>query len=510
MSAIDELARILKKDRNIGTDYTGTVTKVEGDVAYVQFAGADINDTPAKMSVSCKKGDTVRIRVNKGKAWITGNDTAPPTDDAYAKESKIVLSKEIAKTNTKVRVVENVATEANKIAGNTDQYFWHTETGEDTGAHLTEIPQEEFLADPENGGGNLLVRSNGIAVRDGLTELAQFGLDGIKFKDPQNIEMVNIDTGGDTTLISFSKFFTGSIDAGASKVHTIDSPYTVDVSSCLCRIELWEDDIYKGMEGIGPFQWDTDYSSSQLSGEIQFSFSGTTHEITVTRPSTSTATDATYELTFMWSAYIYKATMTFGHRRSGKIKGAFSSTFGDDLEARYSNQFVIGSYNKNESTDLFEVGNGTDSTRKNAFSVSSNGTITASGRVICEGVTSATPVRVASYNIGSKLFRLLNTPFEPFRVTAYEILDGLIYFSAEIYINGAFVSNYMYSIGSVYSTYRPKVAMSGTGHSTDGSFNPKGLVSWVIETDGIVKISLQSADGPYVFISGMYMYKEYT
>lgn len=428
-----------------------------------------------------------------------------------------------------VERVERKLSEVGGIAGNTNQYFWHMETGTDTGAHITEVPQEEW-DDPNSqnyhSGGNLLVRSNGIAVRDGLTELAQFGQsvilgqngdvqadissEGIKFKDPQNIEMVNIDTGGDTSLVSFSKFFTDSIDAGASKVHTIDSPYTVDVNSCQCRIELWEDDIYKGMEQIGPFQWDTDYSSSQLSGEIQFSFNGTTHEITVTRPSTSTATDATYELTFMWSAYIYQATMTFGHRRSGKSKGAFSSTFGDDLEAKYRNQFVVGRYNKNESSNLFEVGNGTDSNRKNAFSVSSLGEITADGRVTCEGVTSVTPVRVASYDIGSKFFRLLNTPFEPVWVTAYEILDGLIYFAVEIYINGTFISNHMYSIGSVYSTYRPMHWIAGTGHCTDGNFYPTGLASWVIETDGTVKIMLQATGGPYVYMSGMYKYKEYT
>lgn len=67
------------------------------------------------------------------------------------------------------------ALNANQIASNTNQYFWHTETGDDTGAHITEKTQEEFLADPQNGGGNLLARSNGMAVRDGLTEVASFG-----------------------------------------------------------------------------------------------------------------------------------------------------------------------------------------------------------------------------------------------------------------------------------------------------------------------------------------------
>lgn len=80
-----------------------------------------------------------------------------------------------------------------KIAGNTNQYFWHTETGTDTGAHITEVPQEEW--DDPNGqnyhsGGNLLARSNGIAVRDGLTELATFGVNGATIGSDGDFRMV--------------------------------------------------------------------------------------------------------------------------------------------------------------------------------------------------------------------------------------------------------------------------------------------------------------------------------
>ena len=83
-----------------------------------------------------------------------------------------------------IKAEDNITLESKKpiydIAANTDQYFWHTETGTDTGAHITEIPKEDFLDDPANGGGNLLARSNGIAVRDGLTELARFGANGLQ------------------------------------------------------------------------------------------------------------------------------------------------------------------------------------------------------------------------------------------------------------------------------------------------------------------------------------------
>ena len=70
-----------------------------------------------------------------------------------------------------------------QIASDTEQHFWTTETGTDTGSHITEKTQDAFLANPQNGGANLLARSNGIAIRDGLTELASFSADGITFDD---------------------------------------------------------------------------------------------------------------------------------------------------------------------------------------------------------------------------------------------------------------------------------------------------------------------------------------
>lgn len=75
---------------------------------------------------------------------------------------------------------QETADNAQAIAGTTAQYFWFLEeigsvpAGVGTGAHITNVTKEEFLNNPANGGGNLLARSNGIAIRDGLTELAYF------------------------------------------------------------------------------------------------------------------------------------------------------------------------------------------------------------------------------------------------------------------------------------------------------------------------------------------------
>lgn len=155
-------------------DTPATVLRTDGDTLWVHIPGG-VDETPIKKTIDAKRGDVIQVRVGGGTAWATGNQTAPPTDDTKAKavEAKTTVIEKVVNT------VKNVAEKAYKIAGNTDQYFWVTETGTDTGAHITEIPKEDFLADPDNGGGNFLARTNGIAIRDGMAELATFSSSGL-------------------------------------------------------------------------------------------------------------------------------------------------------------------------------------------------------------------------------------------------------------------------------------------------------------------------------------------
>ncbi|CAJ0600738.1 unnamed protein product [Cylicocyclus nassatus] len=62
---------------------------------------------------------------------------------------------------------------------------------------------------------------------------------------------------------------------------------------------------------------------------------------------------------------------------STKAKGAYSFAGGYSTEAPYSSMMAIGKYNAPNEGDLFEVGNGTYSGKKNAFAVNENGTATA-------------------------------------------------------------------------------------------------------------------------------------
>lgn len=69
-------------------------------------------------------------------------------------------------------------TENAKSASDTNQYFWFKSSGADAGAHITEIPKDQFIASPR--GNNLRTSSNRLAIRNELTELATFSTDGVQ------------------------------------------------------------------------------------------------------------------------------------------------------------------------------------------------------------------------------------------------------------------------------------------------------------------------------------------
>lgn len=88
------------QDRKKQTAYDtpATVTRIEGDTAWVHINGG-VSETPVKLTISAKVGDTVQVRVGGGTAWLVGNQTAPPTDDTVA-DKAIEKAEEAGKTAT--------------------------------------------------------------------------------------------------------------------------------------------------------------------------------------------------------------------------------------------------------------------------------------------------------------------------------------------------------------------------------------------------------------------------
>lgn len=71
------------KKKTTAYDTMAEVVRVEGNTAWVHINGG-VTETPAEMTISCQKGDIVRVRVANGSAYLIGNNTAPPTDDTTA------------------------------------------------------------------------------------------------------------------------------------------------------------------------------------------------------------------------------------------------------------------------------------------------------------------------------------------------------------------------------------------------------------------------------------------
>lgn len=66
-------------------DRTAKVVRVdeEAGIAWVHFPGG-VDETPVNLTIAATAGDTVQVRSGGGKAWLTGNASAPPTDDTIA------------------------------------------------------------------------------------------------------------------------------------------------------------------------------------------------------------------------------------------------------------------------------------------------------------------------------------------------------------------------------------------------------------------------------------------
>lgn len=187
---------------------------------YTKAIGATVDTTPVITGTYGEKGDT-GAKGDQGNKGDTGVGVSSVQPEYYLSTSASSLSGgswstaltyvsgKYIWTRDKVTYSDNTsnystaiyngaltsacanAQSALQIANDTAQYFWFTSSGSDTGAHISEKTQAEFVANPS--GGNLLARSNGIAVRDGLEELATFGADGLRIgRDTErNIKITN-------------------------------------------------------------------------------------------------------------------------------------------------------------------------------------------------------------------------------------------------------------------------------------------------------------------------------
>ena len=84
---IKDIARARNRKTTSAYDVAATVTRIEDGIAWVHIDGG-VDETPVKLTVAAHEGDVVQVRVGGGTAWLTGNGSRPPTDDALAGVAK--------------------------------------------------------------------------------------------------------------------------------------------------------------------------------------------------------------------------------------------------------------------------------------------------------------------------------------------------------------------------------------------------------------------------------------
>ena len=170
---IKEIASAMKESKTKPYDTVAKVLRVDEKTAYVHIDGG-ADETPAQMAINCKTGDTVKIRVSGGKAWLTGNITAPPTDDSIAiKANKTATKVKKSYENFKDVTEENFSSqedkivEAAKVATNFMKYI------EGLGLVVGDMRGNTL-------GQNALLDANGMCVRNNNSEIVRFGITDIK------------------------------------------------------------------------------------------------------------------------------------------------------------------------------------------------------------------------------------------------------------------------------------------------------------------------------------------
>ena len=110
---VKQLLRAIVEQQKKGTraiDTQAEVKRVEGNTIWVHIPGG-VDETPVRKTISAKKGDKVQVRVAGGRAWATGNETSPPTDDTAAKAA----GRKATEARVKAEAAEELATDAKKI-----------------------------------------------------------------------------------------------------------------------------------------------------------------------------------------------------------------------------------------------------------------------------------------------------------------------------------------------------------------------------------------------------------
>ena len=419
-----ELAKVLRTTNKGTTPYdtTAEVVRIEDMTAWVHIPGG-VDETPVALTISAEVGDTVQIRVAGGSAWITGNRSKPPTDDttavrargaAIAAQTTADEAQETAESAEATAASARArASSALEIAEGTNEHFWH----DNTGAHITEVTQEEWNepTDPNyHSGGNTLITTQGMAIRKGLVNLAEFGAAGATIGvSGAQIAHLGYGEGNAQSGTAIAPYYT--LGTRKTTASAYDSTSTYDVGDlciydgavyvCVVKIavaEPWTD--YHWKRDIGNYSVAmgnnvvASGSCSHAEGNGTIANGWLAHaegERALAAGSCSHA-EGGYTIAANFNSHAegystYAGSYAHAEGHSSEASGYASHAQNQGTTASYNFQTTIGQFNDNQNDTALEIGNGTaDNARSNALTVDWQGNVKAAGTITSEN--HATPI----------------------------------------------------------------------------------------------------------------------
>ena len=333
--------------------------------------------TDFQFTYSGSAADTVQIANLKIEAGALATPWRASLEEVEGVANTALSTANTANTN---------ATNALNAAQAVANHFWY----DTDGAHVTEVTETEWkdISDPNyHSGGNTLITSTGVSIRDGLTDLATFGASGAQVGQSgsghTNIASSGLTVYGNNGSDLLANIGYGpGVDSGGG---TSDAPFftlgTRRAASTIGNNSLAEgyDNSASGYtsHAEGYHNIASNYAAHS---EGAFCVSSGSEAHSEGYNCYSTANYAHSEGAM--SQATAQASHAEGSRSIASAKDAHAQNTG--TEAASSSQTTLGKYNvvDNASTYSVIIGNGTaDNARSNALTVAWNGDTTTAGDV---------------------------------------------------------------------------------------------------------------------------------
>lgn len=445
----DAIKATAQEKKTSAYDTAATITRIEANgTAWVHIPGG-VDETPVKLTISAKPGDTVQLRVGGGSAWLVGNQTAPPTDDTQANKAQETAEKA-------------AGTATDYVADTNNGIFVHPKDNTEDGVQIRDkisiLRSGESVAEygdtvriGKTGSAHLLVKNDavdiirsgvsvaeyGAAARIGKADSAHFLIQDARIAGYGNASSIYFETGdagntvqqtyaGDGSTQYFNVFMATSLTS--VKVNGTTVSATLQNSSLVKTASVPADGAtvvitYKTSASAPYFTFGTRGSSTIGIGSSSFGSMNKAPGIYATAEGEmTTAAGFTAHAEGSESAAYGAHSHAEGREceawgddshaggNLSEARGAYSFAHGLETKATTRGGMACGRYNFPTAV-LFGVGNGNgDGSRKNAFSVGETGNCFVGGRLMSGTPSGSTSDYRAMFHVADKTFSGLSIP----------------------------------------------------------------------------------------------------